>query len=72
MNLFDQLRNRFNINGFLFNPNNESLCIKNVIALFNNPSQYEKLQTSSLEFSKQFNWKNITTISYDLIKSITL
>ena len=61
-----------NINGFLFNPNNESLCIKNVIALFNNPSQYEKLQTSSLEFSKQFNWKNITTISYDLIKSITL
>jgi len=58
------------INGFLLNPQKQNLCIEKIISLFNNSSQYKKFQTSSVEFSKQFYWKNITTISYNLIKQL--
>ena len=65
--LRDLIKN--NINGFLFDPKEENLCTKYAISLFKNDYQYKKLQISSIEFSEQFNWKNITKISYDLIKS---
>lgn len=68
--LHDVVKNE--VNGFLFYPQKGNLDLIKAIAKFNDSSQYKKLQTTSIEFSKQFNWQNITSISYNLIKSLTL
>ena len=66
--LKDIVRN--GVNGFLFRPEKQNLYIEKIISLVRNSNQYKELQTLSIKFSKQFNWKNITSISYNLVKGL--
>ena len=58
------------VNGYKFNPDNKEHLVNQIIKLFKNKSQYQKLAQSSIKYSKLFKWSKFTKQSTELIEEV--